>query len=62
MKKITLAALAVACAFSTQAFAVDGTSLINQATVLSAGGFPYHITQSGRQQRQDSVDAFFMPV
>ena len=47
MKNLTLSALAVACAFSTQAFAVDGTSLINQATVLSAGGFPYHITQSG---------------
>jgi hypothetical protein len=33
--------------FMTPAFAVDGTTLINQATVLGAGGFPYHITQSG---------------
>jgi len=29
------------------ALAVDGTVLINQATVLAAGGFPYRITQSG---------------
>ena len=29
------------------AFAVDGTTLINQATVTGSGGFPYHITQSG---------------
>ena len=29
------------------AFAVDGTVLINQATVNAAGGFPYVITQSG---------------
>lgn len=29
------------------AFAVDGQVLINQATVLAQGGFPYHITQPG---------------
>jgi len=28
-------------------FAVDGVVLINQSTVLAAGGFPYQITQSG---------------
>jgi hypothetical protein len=47
MKNSTLATLVIAAAFSTPAFAVDGTTLINQASVLSAGGFPYRITQSG---------------
>jgi hypothetical protein len=47
MKNSTLSALAIAAALSTPVFAVDGTTLINQATVPSAGGFPYHITQSG---------------
>jgi hypothetical protein len=28
-------------------FAADGITLINQSTVLGAGGFPYKITQSG---------------
>ena len=29
------------------AFAVDGQILINQSTVMAAGGFPYNITQPG---------------
>src|SRR3977135_3688451 len=29
------------------AFAVDGVVLINQSTVMAAGGFPYTITQPG---------------
>jgi hypothetical protein len=29
------------------AFAVDGVVLINQSTVMAAGGFPYTISQSG---------------
>jgi hypothetical protein len=33
--------------FSVSAFAVDGVVLINQASVMAAGGFPYKITQSG---------------
>ena len=33
--------------FSTSVFAVDGVVLINQASVMAAGGFPYVITQSG---------------
>jgi len=32
---------------SLSMFAVDGTTLINQATVIAAGGFPYKITQPG---------------
>jgi hypothetical protein len=28
-------------------FAVDGVVLINQSTVLAAGGFPYAISQPG---------------
>jgi len=34
-------------ALSASAFAVDGVTLINQATVMSAGGFPYTISQPG---------------
>jgi hypothetical protein len=34
-------------ALSTSAFAVDGVTLINQATVLGSGGFPYTISQPG---------------
>jgi hypothetical protein len=32
---------------SIPAFAVDGATLINQASVMAAGGFPYKITQPG---------------
>ncbi len=34
-------------ALSVPAYAVDGVTLINQATVTAAGGFPYSISQSG---------------
>ena len=34
-------------ALSVSAFAVDGVTLINQATVAAAGGFPYVISQPG---------------
>jgi hypothetical protein len=45
----TAAAILVSAAFmfSAPAFAVDGVVLINQSTVLAAGGFPYKITQPG---------------
>jgi hypothetical protein len=33
--------------FAASAFAVDGQILINQSTVMAAGGFPYKITQPG---------------
>lgn len=46
MFKIT-ATLFCLVTLSTTAFAVDGITLINQATVNAAGGFPYAITQSG---------------
>ena len=46
MKKALLIVLAIALApFS--AFAVDGVVLINQSTVLAAGGFPYNIATPG---------------
>lgn len=46
MKKHLLVLLLVAIApFS--AFAVDGVVLINQSTVIAAGGFPYVINQPG---------------
>jgi hypothetical protein len=42
---VILVGVAVLCA--VPAFAVDGQILINQSTVMAAGGFPYKITQSG---------------
>jgi len=46
MNRVILIALATVVApFS--AFAVDGVVLINQSTVLAAGGFPYVISQPG---------------
>lgn len=33
--------------FSVSAFAVDGVVLINQASVMAVGGFPYQINNSG---------------
>lgn len=39
--------LVVALAVSLPAWAVDGVVLINQSTVIAAGGFPYKITQPG---------------
>ena len=46
MKKVLLTAIFLALA-PASAFAADGQILINQATVMAAGGFPYTITQSG---------------
>jgi hypothetical protein len=45
----TAAAILIGAAlmFAAPAFAVDGVVLINQATVMAAGGFPYKITQPG---------------
>jgi len=45
MKSTLFAALFVLSA--TSAFAIDGQILINQATVMAAGGFPFKIDQSG---------------
>jgi hypothetical protein len=39
--------LATALLVSMSAFAIDGVVLINQSTVMAAGGFPYKITQPG---------------
>jgi len=48
MSKTALVILiGAALLFSAPAFAIDGQILINQSTVLAAGGFPYKITQSG---------------
>jgi len=46
MKRHILLTLALVMAPIT-AFAVDGTVLINQSTVMAAGGFPYVISQPG---------------
>jgi hypothetical protein len=37
----------IAMLLSVSAFAVDGVVLINQATVMAAGGFPYYLRQPG---------------
>jgi len=48
MSKRTLVILiGAALLFSAPAFAIDGQVLINQSTVMAAGGFPYKITQPG---------------
>jgi hypothetical protein len=46
MKKAILLALG-AILLPTVGFAVDGVVLINQSTVMAAGGFPYTISQPG---------------
>ena len=46
MKRILLIVLAMALV-PVSAFAVDGVVLINQSTVMAAGGFPYIISQPG---------------
>lgn len=46
MSKTLFAVLATALA-PFCAFAVDGVTLINQSTVMTAGGFPYKIQSSG---------------
>jgi hypothetical protein len=38
---------AVTAALPSALFAVDGQILINQSTVMSSGGFPFRITQTG---------------
>src|ERR1700682_4504928 len=56
MRKTVLVALATvlvpACVF-----AVDGVVLINQSTVLAAGGFPYRITQPGSYKLSGNLQA-----
>jgi hypothetical protein len=48
MSKLLLTGLVgVALLLSAPVFAVDGQILINQSTVMAAGGFPYKITQPG---------------
>jgi len=46
-KTICAILIAVTLLLAAPAFAVDGQVLINQATVMAAGGFPYNITQPG---------------
>ena len=46
MKRTTLIVL-MAVLMPTDASAVDGVVLINQATIMAAGGFPYVITSPG---------------
>ena len=46
MTKLVFSLLAIA-GLPAFLYAVDGQVLINQATVVNSGGFPYHITQPG---------------
>lgn len=45
MKKVLV--LSTAILLTTTCFAVDGVVLINQASIMASGGFPYKILQSG---------------
>src|SRR5271166_4246030 len=56
MKK-TLFVLLAAVAASFPAFAIDGQILINQSTVMAAGGFPYTITQPGSYKLSGNLTA-----
>jgi hypothetical protein len=47
VSKTMCSIFALAVTVVAPAFAVDGTTLINQATVMATGGFPYNISQSG---------------
>jgi hypothetical protein len=47
LKTAVAVLISAALMFAAPAFAVDGVVLINQSTVLAAGGFPYRITQPG---------------
>ena len=47
LRTVVAVLICAALMFSVPAFAVDGVVLINQSTVMAAGGFPYKITQSG---------------
>lgn len=40
-------ALCAMAAISAPAFAVDGVTLVDQASVIASGGFPHHITSPG---------------
>lgn len=46
MKRAVFAVFGIAL-FAAAAFATDGQVLINQSTVMAAGGFPYTISQPG---------------
>jgi hypothetical protein len=47
LKTAAAVLIGAAMMFAAPAFAVDGVVLINQATVMAAGGFPYKVTQPG---------------
>ena len=57
MKRVfcVLAALAIT---SVSAWAIDGQVLINQSTVVSAGGFPYIISQPGSYKLSGNLTGF----
>jgi len=54
MRKAVLVVLAMALVPSC-VFAVDGVVLINQSTVMAAGGFPYVISQPGSYKLSGSL-------
>jgi hypothetical protein len=47
LRTVVAVLICAALMFVAPAFAVDGVVLINQSTVMAAGGFPYKITQPG---------------
>jgi hypothetical protein len=56
MKKTMLVVMAVALA-PMSAFGVDGVFLINQSTVMAAGGFPFVISQPGSYKLSGNLTA-----
>lgn len=52
-----LLALGVIALVPLCAFAIDGVTLINQSTVMAAGGFPFKITEAGSYQLSGNLQA-----
>ncbi len=56
--KNTVLVLLAAALLPGCAFAIDGVILINQSTVMAAGGFPYVISQSGSYKLSGNLTMF----
>src|SRR5579859_1332837 len=56
MKRHVLFTLALSLA-PIAVYAVDGVGLINQSTVMAAGGFPYVISQPGSYKLSGNLEA-----
>jgi hypothetical protein len=57
MFKFKVSVLLVSACMAVPVFAVDGVTLIDQATVMSSGGFPFHISLSGSYRLSSNLTA-----